>query len=227
MATDKDIELRQKKIILAAVLVALMSMVGVIVYRHFQQANPTTTLPDHAALSVTLGDETAAQKVVVYTDPACDKCGAYRRDTLAPLYEDYVKTGKVALEIRPVSIVTEQSALLNTLLMCANEQGKFWQMSDFVSTTLARSNGKNVSTNATTFFDDYEPSRLAVGGGVNETKLTDCLKSTRYNDQIKQADTQAYAANIYSAPTTFVGDREPVRGYAIYSYIKSLIDLNS
>lgn len=226
MTDDTSVELRQKKVILAAIAVALLSIVAVIVYRQYQQAHPTTTLPAQAALSVVLGKDTAPQKVVVYTDPACDKCAAYHRDTLTPLYKDYVETGKLKLEIRPIGIVTEQSALLNTLLMCANEQGQFWKMSDFVFTTVSRNNGKNVASNAATFFQDYAPSRLAVGGNVNESRLTDCLKSTRYNDQLKRADAQAYAANIYSAPTTFVGDRrDPVRGYAIYEYIKNLIDI--
>ena len=226
MSTSRKTELRQESVIIFAVVLTIAAALGVFAYRGFQQnQEDDTKVPESAPLSMAFGDEKIQDKVVVYTDPVCDKCAAYHEETLKPLYEEYVKTDKIQLEIRPLSIVTEQSAPLVELLMCSNEQGKFWQTSDFMYEALQRNNSRNIQVNAAAFFDDFPASRIAVGSGLDENKLSSCLRDNRYDERIKRADTQAYAANIYSTPTTFVGTEDPVRGYAIYEYVKSLVDI--
>lgn len=232
MSVQRKLVLRQEKVILISVVLIIASVIGVFAYRTYQQEiAEANTLPEKAALSVTLGDASATDTVVVYTDPVCDKCAQYHEETLKPLYDEYVTTKKIKLEIRPVSIVTEQSAALTELLMCSNEQGQYWQMSEFVNDALNRKNNQTLVVNAATFFVDFTSAAIAdtltksYDAPVDADKLKSCLDATRYDEKIKQADTQAYAANIYSTPTTFIGEQEPVRGYSIYPFIKSLVDI--
>lgn len=232
MSVQRKLVLRQEKVILISVVLIIASVIGVFAYRTYQQEiSEANTLPEKAALSVILGDASVKDTVVVYTDPVCDKCVLYHEETLKPLYDEYVATKKIRLEIRPVSIVTEQSAALTELLMCSNEQGKYWQMSEFVNDALNRKNNQTLVVNAATFFVDFPSATIAetltksYDAPLDGDRLRSCLDATRYDDKIKQADTQAYAANIYSTPTTFVGEQEPVRGYSIYPFIKSLIDI--
>ncbi|QHN42791.1 thioredoxin domain-containing protein [Candidatus Mycosynbacter amalyticus] len=227
MAISRETELQQKKVIIAVAAIVCVVVLAIVGFRMFWQQHATgDTAPAQAPLSVSLGNKSASTKVVIYTDPVCDKCATFHSATVKPLYDDYAKTGKIDLEIRPLSIVTEQSAALTELLMCGNEQGKFMDTSDFVSDALTRSNGRTVEVNGVSFFTDFPAARIAQGAGLDETKLSSCLRDNRYDNLIKQADTQAYAANIYSTPTTFVAGQEPVRGYAIYDYIKSLVDIS-
>lgn len=227
MAVTSKREQQQKIVIIVIVLLCVLAVVGVMVLRHMQAQRATETkLPTNAPLSIKLGDQNAKLKVVIYTDPVCDKCADYHNETIKPLYEDYVKKDKVELDIRPVSIVTEQSAPLTELLMCSNEQHKYMATADFMYRELTRQNGKVMTVNAATFFQDYPMIQIARATDMEESKLTSCVRDDRYTDRIKQADTQAYAANIYSTPTTFVGTQDPVRGYAIYDYVKSLIDIS-
>ena len=227
MPSSRKNELRQESVIIFSVVLIIAAVLGVFAYRGFQQNQETDTkVPESAPLSMAFGDESIKDKVVVYTDPVCDKCAAYHEETVKPLYEEYVKNDKIQLEIRPLSIVTEQSAPLVELLMCSNEQGKFWQTSDFMYEALERNNNRTIQVNAAAFFNDFSASRIAVGSGLDENKLSSCLRDNRYDERIKRADTQAYAANIYSTPTTFVGTEDPVRGYAIYEYVKSLVDIS-
>lgn len=202
-------------------------MVAVLVYRGQRSANmQVNTLPAHAALSVTFGDTSAKNKVVVYTDPMCEKCGEYHTDTLQRVYDDYVKPGKISLEIRPLGIVSEYSAPLTDFLMCSNEQGKYWDATKYVYSAIGRKNGRERNVNAAAFYIDFPVEKIAKTIGLDESKLASCITKNSYATKLSQADTQAYAANIYSTPTTFVGDKDPVRGYAIYPYIKNLIDIN-
>ena len=227
MAISRTTTLRQERVIVVAAVLMILAFIAVFTYRSYSaQLQSTTQLPDKAPLSVVLGDKSASKKVVVYIDPVCDKCAEYHEETLKPLYENYVKTKKIQLEIRPLSIVTEQSASLTKLEMCGNEQGKFWDTTNFVYGAVGRKNNKTLEANSLTVFRDFPPAEIAKIVGLDESLLTSCLQDTRYDDKIKVADTQAYAANVYSTPTTFVGEgREPVRGYAIYDYIKSLVDV--
>lgn len=232
MSVQRKLVLQQEKVILISVILIIASVIGVFAYRTYQQEiSEANTLPEKAALSVTLGDASVKDTVVVYTDPVCDKCALYHEETLEPLYDEYVATKKIKLEIRPISIVTEQSAALNELLMCGNEQNQFWQMSKFVNDALNRKNNQTLVVNAATFFVDFPSTKIAdtlsksYDAPTDAGKLKSCLDATRYDEKIKQADTQAYTANIYSTPTTFIGEQEPVRGYSIYPFIKSLVDI--
>lgn len=232
MSVQRKLVLHQEKVILIAIVLIIASVIGVFAYRTYQQEiAEANTLPEKAALSITLGDTSASDTVVVYTDPVCDKCAQYHEETLKPLYDEYVTTKKIKLEVRPLSIVTEQSAAINELLMCSNEQDKYWQMSEFVNDALNRKNNQTLVVNAATFFIDFPSATIAdtltrsYDAPVDAATLKSCLDATRYDDKIKQADTQAYAANIYSTPTTFIGTQEPVRGYSIYPFIRSLVDI--
>lgn len=226
MSVSRSTQIRQEKNIVVIALILILVAVGVFAFYNIKtKKTQDTSLPDTAPLSVSFGDLSSSKKVVIYIDPVCDKCAAYHRETISRVYEDYVKPGKVILEIRPLSIVTEQSAALTELMMCSNEQGKFLEASDFIYQTLTRDNGRTMQVNAATFFHDYPTDRIAVGTKTDTTKLASCLRDNRYENKITQADSQAYAANIYSTPTTFIGGQDPVRGYAIYDYVRSLIDI--
>ncbi len=108
MSIQRKLVLQQEKVILISVILIIASVIGVFAYRTYQQEiSEANTLPEKAALSVTLGDASVKDTVVVYTDPVCDKCALYHEGTLEPLYDEYVATKKIKLEIRPISIVTE------------------------------------------------------------------------------------------------------------------------
>lgn len=227
MSVSSRVRLHQEKMIIAAVFIFIAAIVSVLAFRNHQQSEQAANkLPDQAPLSVTIGDSSLTNKLVVYTDPVCDKCAQYHDETLTKVYDDYVKPKKLKLEIRPLSIVSEQSAALTELLMCSNEQGKYWETSNMVYHAVGRKNNKGLEFNAAAFFVDFPSSKVAEIVNMDGKKLSSCLNDDRYKEKIKQADQQAYAANVYSTPTTFIGTQEPVRGMAIYPFIKSLIDIS-
>ncbi|HCH33982.1 MAG: hypothetical protein UY35_C0001G0063 [Candidatus Saccharibacteria bacterium GW2011_GWC2_48_9] len=226
MSLSKSVQLHQEKVILAVAGIVILAVIATVTYFNvIKQEQEKTKLPDTAALSVKLGSNDAPQKMVVYTDPVCDKCAEYHEETLKQVYDNYVKTDALQLEIRPLSIVTEQSASLTELLMCGNEQNKYWQTTDFVYDALTRKNNQTMQINAATFFIDFPAAEISEIVGLDETQLSSCLDANRYQEKITQADQAAYSVNVYSTPTTFIGDREPIRGMSIYPFVESLIKI--
>lgn len=226
MSTERTRTLHQEKMILFGIGLLIVVAVATLVYQQIRADRAADTkVPDSAPLSVTLGDKSVEPAVIVYTDPICDRCAAYHEDVVLPLYEEYVESKKARLEIRPLGIVSESSASLNELLMCSNEQDKYLAASKFVYDAVHAN--ENPTEAAAQFFNIYSAEDIATKVHVDEEKLTTCLDDNRYATKMTQADAQAYAAGIYSAPTTFIGDGEPIRGYSSYSYIKSLLALET
>lgn len=218
--------LTQEKVILLIIGLFVASMIGVYTFTQWrQQQVNSSSLPSSAPLSITLGDSDDESKVVIYTDPACDKCAAYHEDVVTPLYEERVKKGELSIEIRPVGIVSEYSAPLNELIMCSNEQDAYLTTMSYITTNLIGEDSYS-EAKAATFFDDHSVKNIAQNTEMNHHELAACLKDTRYDNKMTQADSKAYSANVYSTPTTFVGDSEPVRGYSSPAYINRLIDIH-
>lgn len=227
MSSSSQSKLHQEKVILLSLLAGIALIIGAVLYVNFlRQKASQTSLPANAPLSIVVGDKKADTKVVVYTDPLCEKCADFHRDTVLKIRKEYADSGKITLEIRPLSIISDQSANITELLMCSNEQGKYWEVADIAFTSIWSNNGKSHEENAAAIFDNYPVAKIAKMVNADETKLSDCIKDDRFATKISQADAQAYTANVYSTPTTFIGSHEPIRGAVNYQYIKSLIDIS-
>lgn len=224
MSFERVRTLHQEKIVLFGVGLLIVVAIATLVFQQFRaQQAESTKVPDKAPLSVTFGDEAATQRVIVYTDPVCDRCAAYHEDVVKPLYEQYVKTGKIRLEMRPIGIVSADSAKLNELIMCSNEQDRYFGATKYVYDAVH--GGTDAAQAATAFFSIHSSKDIATALKIDQKKLDTCLDENPYNTKMSQADAQAYASDIYSAPTTIIGSSEPVRGYSTYSYITSLVEL--
>lgn len=220
-----QIRMHQEKMIVIGAVIIIIAVISTLVYRsHLRSAATEVKLPPKAALSVTIGDKSVKPTMTVYTDPVCDRCAQFHDETLKKVHDEYVKPKKIKLEIRPLSIVSEYSAPLVRLMMCGNEQGKFWETSEFTYDAVGRKNGRALEANAAAFFTDFSAQRIAETVKLDSGKLTSCLSDTKYDALIKQADTQAYGAGIYSTPTTFIDKQPPVRGFAMYPYIQGMLD---
>ena len=218
--------LQQERTVVIIFSLLVVIFLAVFAYFNFQRELASrTTVPKTAPLSISFGKESAPAKVIVYTDPVCDKCIEYHQDTLKPLYDEYVKTGKAQLEIRPIGIVSVQSAPLVRLTMCGNDQDKYWQTAKFINDALTRKNQKDVAINASMFFSDFKVSEIAKITEMDQSTLDNCLGDTKYLTLTEEADRRAYAANINSTPATFIGDQEAIRGYSIYEFVKSRVEL--
>lgn len=77
-----------------------------------------------------MGDEDADLVLIEYSDYRCPFCGAFARDTLPKLKEEYIDTGKVRYEWRDFPVFGEESVKGAMAARAAGEQGLYWEYSE-------------------------------------------------------------------------------------------------
>jgi protein-disulfide isomerase len=79
----------------------------------------------------TRGSIDAKLVVVEYSEFQCPYCGAFARDVLPTIVRDYVETGKVRLVFKNTPLpMHEFASSAGVAALCADKQGKFWEMHD-------------------------------------------------------------------------------------------------
>ena len=79
-----------------------------------------------------LGNAAAPVTIVEYSDFECPFCGRFYTQTLPSLKRDYVDTGKAKFVYKqfPLTSIHPKAQGAAEASLCANEQGKFWEMHD-------------------------------------------------------------------------------------------------
>ena len=179
--------------------------------------------PENPPLAVTMGDE-SLPTITAYFDPLCIRCKELHDDTLSQVKEEYVDTEKLAIELRPVSIVDEAATPLVEFAMCANDQGAFWQSTELLYRELYRKNDREHFENAMTFFDDYSTKKLAEELSIDEKKLGNCIDEDTYWDEVDRTNIHAFSNGVESTPAIFVPGEQSNFGYQTFAQLQPRID---
>jgi protein-disulfide isomerase len=77
------------------------------------------------------GNSAAPLTIVEYSDFQCPYCANFFKQTYAQLKENYIKTGKVSFVYKQYPLTFHpQAQKAAEASLCANAQGKFWEMHD-------------------------------------------------------------------------------------------------
>ncbi|NYF98330.1 DsbA family protein [Janibacter cremeus] len=77
-----------------------------------------------------MGDVDAPVVLIEYSDYRCPFCGAFARDTMPVLIEDYIDSGKLRFEWRDFPVFGDESLKGAMAARAAGEQDKYWQYHD-------------------------------------------------------------------------------------------------
>ena len=118
------------------------------------------------------------------------------------LEKEYIETGKVRFIYRPLGdFANDRSSRLTAeSLYCAGEQGKFWEMHDWLYANESR--WLNAGDVVATFVSTAAPEI-----GLDGTKLGSCLNQERYSSRVIGFVNDATSRNIYRTPTFLVNGR--------------------
>ncbi len=75
---------------------------------------------------VSLGDPDAPITLVEFADLQCPFCAEWAREALPVYVEDYVRTGQMRIEFRPLTFIGNDSVSAAEMAIAAGEQGKAW-----------------------------------------------------------------------------------------------------
>ena len=120
---------------------------------------------------------------------------------LPPIEEEFVSTGQVKVQMRPIAILGEESELAVQAAECANDQGQFWEFHD----TLYANQVREHNTGA---FSRENLKRFAEALELDTVAFDSCLDSGKYASKVRDDTEAARRMGITSTPTILVNGRQ-------------------
>lgn len=140
---------------------------------------------------VTLGDPRAPVKLVEFVDLQCPICREYTEQVLPTLVRDYVRKGKVSIDLRVISILGPDSTTAQAAAARAAAQDRLWS---FAETFYANQGQENTGYVTQPFV-----RRIASAARVDLTGTS--------GDAAGEAESLARRYAVDSTPTLLVGRR--------------------
>jgi len=165
-----------------------------------QTISPSTIVGSGSLLSgipqngLVLGNPQAKVTLTEYIDATCPICRAYTLTTVPSLVEQYVRPGKVKLEMRPINNGWPSGARGRELILAAARQSRAWQFAE-----LDYHNQGDEQTAWLT--DDLARAFAAKVSGLNVDTLFADAKGAAVQNQAAALDAEAQSDGVRGTPT--------------------------
>jgi protein-disulfide isomerase len=157
-----------------------------------------------------LGPITAPITIIEFADYECPHCKEFHDQTLQNLLESYPNQIKFVYKQFPIESLHPMAPKASMVALCANEQNKFWQMSD-----LLFQNQGNIS--AETIIG------LATNLSLDLDLFNNCINTNKYSVDLQRDLTDGIFNNVNGTPTFFINGIK-VEGALPLSSFKQIID---
>jgi len=147
---------------------------------------------------ITLGNPKAPVTMVEFADLQCPYCRQYTESVMPTLVADYVKSGKVKMTFRNVTIIDQDSHLAAEMAAAAGLQNKLWQYIDIFYA--------NQGEEHSGYITDAFLTRIgkAVRGLDVDRALAD-RKLPKIQNQLAQAQAEMSLNGFQGTPAFLVG----------------------
>ena len=143
-----------------------------------------------------LGDSNAPLLIEVYSDYQCPFCAHYFVETIIPIIDEYVNTGKVRLIYQDLAFEGERSQWAAEAAHCANDQGKFWEYHQMIL------NERYISGKTDVYKKD-NLKKVAKEIDLDKCEFNICFDSEKYTQIVKNATKVGFdERGINGTPTT-------------------------
>ena len=157
---------------------------------------------------VTVGEPDAPLTLVEFADLQCPFCGQFAVDAIPGLVRDYVRPGKVKLELRLLTFLGAESMRAAQLASAAALQGLGWQYADLFFNNQGQEGSGYVT----------EDFLREIGDGVDGLDVDRAFEQSTGSEAdalIKRAAAAAETLGVSSTPSFFVR-----RGGGRHQYVK-------
>jgi protein-disulfide isomerase len=141
----------------------------------------------------TLGSLNAPVRMVEFVDLQCPFCAEYTRNVLPTLVSRYVRTGRMRIDIRPLTFIGDDSVTAAAAATAAARQNRMWQFVDLFYLNQGRENTGYVTP---TFL-----RRLARGADVDPGPVLSAAATGDAGLLARQAQSEATQFGISSTPS--------------------------
>jgi protein-disulfide isomerase len=152
-------------------------------------------IPQHGE---TLGRPDAPVTMVEFADLQCPFCAEYARDALPTMVDRYVRTGRVRLELRLISILGPDSEPAARTAAAAALQDRTWQFAELFYRNQGQENPGYVT-------DDFLRSLLEATPGLDVQGALAASRGPEAGRLTRDAETAASQQGVNATPTFFAG----------------------
>jgi len=107
--------------------------------------HPGVSLAGITQHGVTLGDPKAPATLVEFADPQCPFCAQYDRDALPAVVDQWVRPGRLKLDLRLLTFIGPDSVRAAQLAGAAALQSRLWSFADLLYLNQGRENSGYVT----------------------------------------------------------------------------------
>jgi protein-disulfide isomerase len=140
-----------------------------------------------------LGSADAPVTIVEFTDYQCPFCKRHAKGTMSQLLKEYVDSGKVKYILRefPLRSIHPQAYKLSQAALCANDQGKYWEMHD-------------------RFFAGKKPTPNTIDAdvealGLDSATFKECYDSEKHKKTVDKDIADGSKLGVRGTPSFFFG----------------------
>jgi len=167
---------------------------------------------------LSLGDANAPATIDVFEDFQCPACKAFTENTAPLVIENLVATGKARYVFHNYPFIDDNTNPLGggesdqaaNAAMCANEQGKFWEMQSIL---YANWNGENQGN-----LSNRRLQAMAESIGLDMTKFNSCFNANKYESDIQADFNKGKDMGVNGTPSVFVNGQPAGQPGKIPSY---------
>jgi protein-disulfide isomerase len=145
-----------------------------------------------------LGSAKAPLTMVEYIDLQCPGCRAYETAVQPSIVQEFVRTGKLKIEARPIAFIGPDSIPARQAMIAASQQNRAF---NFAQITYANQGTENTGWLNQTFIEHA----AASVPGMKVRRVLDDQDSSLVTDVTHRIDAQATADRVSQTPTLLLG----------------------
>jgi protein-disulfide isomerase len=166
------------------------------------------------------GDMNAPVTIVEFSDYECPFCKRNHEQVFSQIDKDYISQGKVRYVFRDYPLAFHKKAVPAAIAAnCAGDQGKYWEINDFLFQSKAN-------------LDDAKYLEFAKTNNLDISKFEACLKDSKQQAEVNKDFEDGKSYGVRGTPSFFIGKTEKgkemtgvyVRGALPYDRFKTEID---
>src|SRR6266487_3324327 len=199
-----------KVLVIAALsgLVIIGAVVGIALAVGGNGSSSAATFPNAAAVQrefagipqngLVLGSSKAPRTMVEYIDLQCPGCRAFETSVAPSIVSEFVRTGKLKIEARPIAFIGPDSIPARQAMIAASEQNRAF---NFAQLTYANQGTENTGWLNQTFIEHA----AASVPGMAVQRLLDAQNSSAVKNVTDRIDAQGSADRVSQTPTLLLG----------------------
>ena len=144
------------------------------------------------------GSADAPVTLIEYSDYQCPFCSRHYRDVMPTLVTEYVDTGKLKYVMRenPIASIHPYATGASLAALCANNQGKYWEM-------------HNIMFDNQRALSDENLKAYAADIGLNTTQFDECLDTKKYEPWVNADLESSRDLGLSGTPSFVLGLTDP------------------